>query len=88
MRSPEMSKCCSERWVCAPHRRSAGTSIGPKVSRSVRVAGGRKLGMAEFLGGAKAGTAAPHQHSAREAMPFAEAAPERTATALRKAAAR
>ena len=27
-----------ERWVCAPQYRSAGTSIGPKVSVSVRVA--------------------------------------------------
>ena len=32
MRSPEMWKFCSERCVCAPHRRSAGTSMGPKVS--------------------------------------------------------
>ena len=36
MRSPEMAKCCKERWVCAPHKRRAGTSMGPKVSRSVR----------------------------------------------------
>ena len=35
--SPEMSKFCSERWVCAPQSLSAGTSMGPKVSRSVRV---------------------------------------------------
>ena len=27
----------SERWVCAPQSRSAGTSMGPKVSRSSRV---------------------------------------------------
>jgi hypothetical protein len=37
MCSPEMAKCASERWVCAPHRRSAGTSIGPMLSDSVRV---------------------------------------------------
>ncbi|MNT19755.1 hypothetical protein D3C72_1550270 [compost metagenome] len=37
--SPEMSKFCSERCVCAPHSLSAGTSIGPKVSRSARVLG-------------------------------------------------
>src|SRR6185295_8808153 len=37
MRSPEILKCCSERWVCAPHNRSEGTSMGPKVSRSVLV---------------------------------------------------
>ena len=36
MRSLEMSKCCSERCVCAPHRRSAGTSMWPKVSFSMR----------------------------------------------------
>src|SRR6185295_13689351 len=36
--SVEMRKCSSERCVCAPHNRSAGTSIGPNVSRSVRVA--------------------------------------------------
>ena len=36
MRSPEMSKWCRERWVCAPHRRSAGTSMSPKVSFSMR----------------------------------------------------
>jgi hypothetical protein len=39
LRSPEMSKFCSERCVCAPHSLSAGTSIGPKVSRSARVLG-------------------------------------------------
>ncbi len=52
-RSPEMSKFCSERCVCAPHRRSAGTSMGPKVSRSVRVLreGWRLLSMSGlFLG--------------------------------------
>ena len=37
MRSPEILKCCSERWVWAPQRRSAGTSMGPKVSFSIRV---------------------------------------------------
>ena len=37
MRSPEIRKFSSERWVCAPHRRSVGTSIGPKVSFSLRV---------------------------------------------------
>ena len=37
IRSPEMSKLPMERCVCAPHSRSAGTSIGPKVSRSTRV---------------------------------------------------
>ena len=36
MRSVEMSKCCSERCVCAPQRRSAGTAMSPKVSRSMR----------------------------------------------------
>ncbi len=40
MRSPEILKCCSERWVCAPHSRSAGTSMGPKVSFSIRVFAG------------------------------------------------
>src|SRR3990167_2065390 len=35
--SPEMSKFCSERCVCAPQSLSAGTSMGTKVSRSVRV---------------------------------------------------
>ena len=35
--SPEMAKFCSERCVWAPHNLSAGTSMGPKVSRSVRV---------------------------------------------------
>ena len=38
MRSPEILKCWSERCVCAPQRRAAGTSIGPNVSFSVRVA--------------------------------------------------
>src|SRR5688572_29272590 len=37
MRSPEMRKCSSERWVCAPQRCRSGTSIGPKVSFSIRV---------------------------------------------------
>ncbi len=36
IRSPEIRKCCSERCVCAPHRRAAGTSISPKLSRSIR----------------------------------------------------
>ena len=36
MRSVEMSKWCSERCVCAPHSRSAGTSMSPKVSFSMR----------------------------------------------------
>ncbi|CFU04659.1 Uncharacterised protein [Bordetella pertussis] len=35
--SVEIAKKCSERWVCAPHRCCSGTSIGPKVSFSVRV---------------------------------------------------
>ena len=30
----EMRKCSSERWVCAPHSLSAGTSIGPIESFS------------------------------------------------------
>src|ERR671938_2004793 len=37
MRSPEMRKKRRLRSVCAPHRRSAGTSIGPKLSFSMRV---------------------------------------------------
>ena len=37
MRSPEILKWCSERWVWAPQSRSAGTSMGPKVSCSVLV---------------------------------------------------
>src|SRR5258706_2848886 len=37
IRSPEIAKCCVERCVCAPHKALAGTSIGPNVSRSVRV---------------------------------------------------
>jgi len=37
MRSPEMRKNSSERCVCAPHRRSAATSTGPELSRSMRV---------------------------------------------------
>jgi hypothetical protein len=39
--SPLMSKFCSERCVCAPQSLSAGTSMGPKVSFSWRVAGRR-----------------------------------------------
>src|SRR5437868_810295 len=38
MRSVEMRKKRRLRSVCAPHSRSAGTSIGPKLSFSVRVA--------------------------------------------------
>src|SRR5258705_10538970 len=37
MRSPEMRKKRRLRSVCAPHRRAAGTSIGPKLSFSMRV---------------------------------------------------
>ena len=37
MRSVPMRKFCSERCVCAPQYLSAGTSIGPNVSVSVRV---------------------------------------------------
>src|SRR5882762_5554182 len=37
MRSPEMRKKRRLRSVCAPQRRSAGTSIGPKLSFSMRV---------------------------------------------------
>src|SRR5712691_10332186 len=37
MRSPEMRKKRRLRSVCAPHSRSAGTSIGPKLSFSVRL---------------------------------------------------
>jgi hypothetical protein len=37
MRSPPIEKWCSERWVWAPQYRSAGTSIGPMLSDSVRV---------------------------------------------------
>jgi len=37
MRSQEMSNNSSERCVYAPHSRSAGTSIEPNESRSVRV---------------------------------------------------
>ncbi len=35
--SLEIRKWWSERWVCAPHSRSAGTSIVPNASRSRRV---------------------------------------------------
>jgi hypothetical protein len=34
--SVEMSKWCSERSVCAPHRRSAATAMSPNVSFSMR----------------------------------------------------
>src|SRR5258708_37229770 len=37
MRSSEMRKKRRLRSVCAPHSRSAGTSIGPKLSFSVRL---------------------------------------------------
>src|ERR1700752_4622980 len=37
MRSPEMRKKRRLRSVCAPQSRSAGTSIGPKLSFSMRV---------------------------------------------------
>src|SRR6476620_7931318 len=37
MRSSPIRKFCNERCVCAPQYFSAGTSIGPKVSVSVRV---------------------------------------------------
>ena len=49
--SVEMRKWPSERCVCAPQRCSAGTSIGPKLSRSTRVAGaviGSLLGAASL----------------------------------------
>src|SRR6266705_1689877 len=36
-RSPEMQKKRRDRSVCAPHSRSAGTSIGPKLSFSMRL---------------------------------------------------
>src|SRR5258706_9712460 len=38
MRSPEMRKKRRLRSVCAPHSRAAGTSIGPKLSFSMRMA--------------------------------------------------
>jgi hypothetical protein len=37
--STPMLKWCRLRWVCAPHRRSAGTSMAPMLSVSVRVWG-------------------------------------------------
>ena len=37
MRSPEILKCSRERCVWAPHKRSSGTSMGPKVSFSILV---------------------------------------------------
>jgi hypothetical protein len=37
-RSQPMGKLMMERWVCAPQYLSAGTSSGPKLSVSVRVA--------------------------------------------------
>ena len=39
IRSPPMRKFWIERWVWAPQSLSAGTSMGPKVSVSVRVDG-------------------------------------------------
>ncbi len=39
MRWPPMWKFCRLRWVWAPHSMSAGTSIGPMESVSLRVAG-------------------------------------------------
>src|SRR5438105_4138665 len=36
---PPMRKFCFDRCVCAPHKRSLGTWIGPKESDSVRVLG-------------------------------------------------
>ena len=36
-RSPPILKFSRERWVCAPQYRSAGTSISPMLSRSMRV---------------------------------------------------
>ena len=36
-RSVPILKFWSERWVCAPQYRSAGTSISPMLSRSMRV---------------------------------------------------
>src|SRR6266700_2477937 len=32
-----MLKCSSERWVCAPHNLSAGTSTTPRLSVSLRI---------------------------------------------------
>src|SRR5215471_16162655 len=32
-----MLKCSSERWVCAPHSLSAGTSTTPRLSVSLRI---------------------------------------------------
>ena len=37
MRSSPMRKFRRERSVCAPQSRSAGTSMGPNVSLSVRI---------------------------------------------------
>ena len=37
MRSVPILKFSSERWVCAPQRRSAGTFTSPMVSVSIRV---------------------------------------------------
>src|SRR5690606_9764699 len=33
---PEMGKFCTARWVCAPHRASAGTCSSPMLSCSIR----------------------------------------------------
>src|SRR5260370_31325790 len=43
VRAWPMRKFCRERWVCAPQYRSAGTSMGPKLSVSMRVALDRDL---------------------------------------------
>src|SRR4029450_7751960 len=37
IKSLPMLKCSSERWVCAPHSLSAGTSTTPRLSLSFRV---------------------------------------------------
>src|SRR5689334_3184420 len=40
---PEIGKFSTARWVCAPHRASAGTSMSPRESCSVRVSTTPKL---------------------------------------------
>jgi len=45
IRCPEMGKLRTARWVEAPHRASAGTSISPMESRSIRVGEGVGLVM-------------------------------------------
>src|ERR1700683_4949201 len=37
IRSLPILKCSSERWVCAPHSLSAGTSTTPRLSVSVLI---------------------------------------------------